>query len=376
MIQKIVIDSSIAVENGYVVCRVNEAIEFRDSVQHWKDGVVRLLDQEESALFAFVQDACEQLVNKNAFREDVIQTLKSSWKLNAELPETQVAPKPPTWLNLGGNESCWLTNSVRDSAKYGIAWSSDVSHAWLAQRENGMPAGLESVSYEADYFEGQQSGVGYGSYASQAGWRLEKAQRQCREVGGLMKFFGIDETKAKILDIGSGYGYFRKACTDIGWSTQGVEVSKHACNVAKEMYELDTHCGTLDSFSEKSSDHFDAIVMWDFIEHVENPIVNLEIARNLLAEGGLLFIRTPNLDAVEFEVFGSSYHSLKREHLNLFSATSLSRSLVESGLCQILTLTESHLLSGFVRAEIPMWTTTLRGSDLFSVSRRISSRPI
>ena len=369
MIQKIVIDSSIAIENGQVVCRVNDAIEFRDSVQHWKDGVVRLLDQEESALFAFVQDACEQMVTKNAFRADVIQTLKGSWKLNAELSDTQVAPKPPTWLNLGGKESCWLTNCVRDSAEYGIAWSSDAGHAWLARRENGMPAGLESVSYESDYFEGQQSGVGYGSYASQAGWRLEKAHRQCREVGGLMKFFGIDETKAKILDIGSGYGYFRKACTDVGWSTQGVEISKFACHAAKEMYGLETYCGSLSAFSETCGDRFEAIVMWDFIEHVENPIANLGIARQLLVNGGLLFIRTPNLDAVEFEVFGSSYHSLKREHLNIFSATSLSRCMTDAGLKPVMALSESHLLSGFVRSDVPTWATTLRGSDLLSVGR-------
>ena len=109
--------------------------------------------------------------------------------------------------------------------------------------------------------------------------------------------------------------------------------------------------------------------MWDFIEHVEDPIANLDIARELLVNGGLLFIRTPNLNAIEFEVFGSAYHSLKREHLNLFSAKSLSRCMTSSGLIPVMTLSESHLLSGFVRSEVPTWASTLRGSDLFAVGR-------
>ena len=362
-------ESTFGLEAGHVVCRVNGVIEFQDSAEHWKDGVLRLLEREESDVSTFIKDACMQIVEEDASGEEVIQILKRSWSSRIDLPKAIAIPKPPFWLHLGANNGTWLTDSVRDTTEFGIALSLECNHAWLAHRESGIPAGLDSVSYELEYFEGGQQGIGYGSYANQAEWRMEKAHRQCREVSAIMKFVGIDNNKSRILDIGSGYGYFRKACADIGWSTQGVEISKHACNLAKDLYGQETYCGTIDSFHKTCKDRFDAIVMWDFIEHVEDPIANLDIARELLVNGGLLFIRTPNLDAIEFEVFGSAYHSLKREHLNLFSAKSLSRCMTNSGLIPVMTLSESHLLSGFVRSEVPTWAATLRGSDLFAVGR-------
>ena len=362
-------ESTIGLEDGHIVCRVNGVIEFQDSAEHWKDGVLRLLEREESDVSRFIKDACMQIVEEDASGEAVIQILKRSWSSRTNLPEAIAKPKQPSWLHSDANNSTWLTDSVRDTTEFGIALSLECNHAWLAHRESGVPAGLDSVFYELEYFEGGQQGIGYGSYANQAEWRMEKAHRQCREVSAIMKFVGIDNNKSRVLDIGSGYGYFRKACADAGWLTQGVEISKYACRVANEMYGLETYCGSLEAFSETCGDRFDAIVMWDFIEHVEDPIANLVIAQRLLTNGGLLFIRTPNLDAIEFEVFGSAYHSLKREHLNLFSALSLSRCMTDSGLMPVMTLSESHLLSGFVRSEVPTWATTLRGSDLLSVGR-------
>ncbi len=364
--------ATIGLENGEIICRVNGAVEFRDSVQHWNDGVLRLLERGEAELFAFVREACMQIVRQNAYGEGVVEILKRSWPTIFIPSKEPHDPKPPSWLSLDTHDVTWLTDSVRDTSEFGIALSPKSNHAWLAHRTNGMPAGLESVSYELEYFEGGQKGVGYGSYSDQVGWRMEKANRQCRKVSAIMRFAGVENSQIKILDIGSGYGYFRSACADVGWLTQGVEISKHACWVANEMFGIDTYCGSLDTFSEISSERFDAIVMWDFLEHVEDPVTNLNIARRLLSDSGLLFIRTPNLDAIEFKVFGSAYHSLKREHLNLFSASSLSRCMVNSGLNPVLTFTESHLLSGFVRSEVPVWANTLRGSDLFSVGRRIS----
>lgn len=362
-------ESVLRLEDGHVVCRVNGVIEFRDSADHWKDGVLRLLAREESDISTFVKDACMQIVEEGASGEQFIKILKKVWSSRISLSKAMAEPRPPFWLHLGVNDATWLTDSVNGTTEFGIALSLESNHAWLANRKSGLPAGLEAVSYELDYFEGGQQGIGYGSYASQAEWRMEKAHRQCREVSAILKFFGIENNKSRILDIGSGYGYFRKACTDAGWLTQGVEISKYACSVANEMYGLETYCGSLEDFSETCDDRFDVIVMWDFIEHVEDPIANLGIARRLLTFGGLLFIRTPNLDAIEFEVFGSAYHSLKREHLNLFSALSLSRCMTDSGLMPVMTLSESHLLSGFVRSEVSAWAATLRGSDLLSVGR-------
>lgn len=184
-------------EDSHVVCRVNGVIEFHDSEEYWKDGVLRLLEREESDVSTFIKDACMRFVEEDASGERVIQILKRSWSSEINLPEAIAKPGPPSLLRLGANNAVWLTDAVRDTTEFGIAVSLESNHAWLAHRESGIPAGLDSVSYELKYFEGGQQGIGYGSYANQAEWRMEKAHRQCREVSAIMKFVGNDNQKIK-----------------------------------------------------------------------------------------------------------------------------------------------------------------------------------
>lgn len=361
-------EATFGIESGRVVCRVDGISEFHDSVEHWNDAVLRLLEQDEAVLSNFIRNVCLQLVNEGACGEDVIRILRENWRRETDVSQVMPQAQRPSWLPLNLNDATWLTESVRDSTEFGMAYSPNSDHAWLSHRESGVPASTESLAYEFEYFEGDKKGIGYGSYANQASWRIEKAHRQCREVSAIMTFFGVFE-KPRVLDVGSGYGFFRKACADVGWASQGVEISSYACRAAREMFGMDTYCGTLNAYSENSANQFDVIVMWDFIEHVDDPTMVLSHAQKLLSDGGFLFIRTPNLNAVEFEVFGSSFHSLKREHLNLFSPKSLSRCMLNSGIQPVMTLSESHLLAGFRRSETSVWATSLRGSDLIAVGR-------
>lgn len=62
--------------------------------------------------------------------------------------------------------------------------------------------------------------------------------------------------------------------------------------------------------------------MFDLIEHLADPERFLEQVAFVLRPGGVLTVKTPNLDCPEAEVFGPHYHSLKREHLAYLSADS------------------------------------------------------
>lgn len=108
-------------EDSHVVCRVNGVIEFQDSEEHWKDGVLRLLEREESDVSTFIKDACMRFVEEDASGERVIQILKRSWSSEINLPEAIVKPGPPSWLRLGANNAVWLTDAVRDTTEFGIA---------------------------------------------------------------------------------------------------------------------------------------------------------------------------------------------------------------------------------------------------------------
>ena len=90
-----------------------------------------------------------------------------------------------------------------------------------------------------------------------------------------------------------------------------------------------------------------------------------------LKPGGLVAIKTPNLDCPEAEMFGPHYHSLKREHLVYFTPSGLERVARAAGLEMVRVVTTSHLLRGFVgEAACQRWAAQNRGADLTAYLRR------
>ena len=176
---------------------------------------------------------------------------------------------------------------------------------------------------------------------------------------------------SRILDVGSGYGYFLRAAQDRGWQAEGTEISHHAATVAQAEYGLDTFVGTLSDFFERGvREPYDVLSMFDVVEHVEDPVALLRIAGELLKPGGMCVIRTPNLLSIEARVFGNDYHSLKREHLHYFSGASLCHAMERAGLVPAFLTTESHLLKGFLGRALQGFACRLEGSDLFAVAQK------
>ncbi len=110
---------------------------------------------------------------------------------------------------------------------------------------------------------------------------------------------------------------------------------------------------------------YDAVTLFDLIEHLVDPERSLEQIASVLQPGGVLGVKTPNLDCPEADVFGRHYHSLKREHLSFFSADSLTAAARAAGLEPVHVASSSHLLVGFVGSEqTRTWEQQLRGADL------------
>jgi len=101
-----------------------------------------------------------------------------------------------------------------------------------------------------------------------------------------------------VLDVGCAAGYFLDEMRRRGWTTSGVELSADSAAVARDRFHLDVVVGTVDDVdlsSRPGGAGFDAVCMWDVLEHVPDPVHVLRSARGRLARGGSLWISTPNI---------------------------------------------------------------------------------
>ncbi|HLW92616.1 MAG TPA: class I SAM-dependent methyltransferase [Roseiarcus sp.] len=137
-----------------------------------------------------------------------------------------------------------------------------------------------------------------------------------------------------VLDVGGGSGWLAKLLRDIDprvRSTQIVDIDAGAQKLA-ESHGHKFFCGVIEDFA--SEDRYDAILMLNLIEHVEDPVAVLKKANALLAPGGRIYVKTPNFRALDARLFKDrnwgGYHCPR--HFVLFSRESFSSAAAKAGL--------------------------------------------
>ncbi len=158
----------------------------------------------------------------------------------------------------------------------------------------------------------------------------------------------------KILDIGSGPGYFLKCGQELGWNTLGFEPSDLAYEYSKKLGARVLH--DFFSFSKAQAlGKFDVICLNLVLEHITNPAKLLKDIKTLLKKDGLLFILSPN----DYNPYQQIFRQTKKcrpwwvvplEHINYFNFTSIKKLLTNLGFNIVDSLAtypmEKFLLSG------------------------------
>jgi SAM-dependent methyltransferase len=94
---------------------------------------------------------------------------------------------------------------------------------------------------------------------------------------------------------------------------------------------VDARVGTLAS-ANLEDESFDAVVMRHSLEHVPDPVADLERVYRVLRPGGLLVISVPNFDSWERRRFGGAWFHLDLpRHRTHFVPDSLRLALSKSG---------------------------------------------
>lgn len=106
---------------------------------------------------------------------------------------------------------------------------------------------------------------------------------------------GLIEKRAEIgrvLDVGSGCGFFLLAAQKRGWKVKGIEPSLQSVKVSHGQLGLDVFPGSLQDFSDKGT--FDVITFINVLDHSAMPWLEIGRAYRLLRPGGLIYLRFPN----------------------------------------------------------------------------------
>lgn len=154
-----------------------------------------------------------------------------------------------------------------------------------------------------------------------------------REIAGTLRRL---LPSGRILDVGSGAGEFLELARGAGYEVHGLDTSESARFHSERSGIPFTKADltTLDA----GDGSFDAITMWDVIEHLTEPRAYLAAARRLLRPGGVLVIKTPDIQA-SVMALAKMLSRFRRArgvlgypaHLLYFDARSLRRLIEEAG---------------------------------------------
>ena len=134
----------------------------------------------------------------------------------------------------------------------------------------------------------------------------------------LMKVLKQNST---ILEIGPGYGLQLKYLANAGYTVKGVETSANAAAFIKNKLELPVECSGFEEYNDKNS--YDVLMLNHVLEHFTDLHLVMKKIKDLLKNGGHLYIRVPNHDSYDRRKMGIKWPAYLPFHISYFSKKSL-----------------------------------------------------
>lgn len=99
----------------------------------------------------------------------------------------------------------------------------------------------------------------------------------------------------RVLDLGCGNGRFVEACLMRGFDAHGVEIDMaNRARMGDEVRRRVTFC-SIEEYAARCGTKYDIITFWDAFEHLADPFGLLPRVADLLAPGGIVFVRVNNV---------------------------------------------------------------------------------
>jgi SAM-dependent methyltransferase len=133
----------------------------------------------------------------------------------------------------------------------------------------------------------------------------------------------------RLLEVGCGHGLLLDEARRRGWSVLGLEPSAASRAHARDAFGLEVLDSTLGAFD---GGPFEAVVLADVLEHLDDPVGAVRACAALLGDGGVLLVVTPDPGSATARVAGARWWGFLPAHTFLLPRRTLRAVLAGEGL--------------------------------------------
>lgn len=185
-------------------------------------------------------------------------------------------------------------------------------------------AQLVSSCSEERYWESMQEFDTSTGTLPLPGSEARQRKRSRRRLAIIETKLGMPRQRIRLLDVGCSSGAFLRVAVTDGFQAEGVEPAPQAAQAARDAGLL-VHQGRLEDLRLPAAS-FDAITLFEVIEHLKDPQSLLTECRRLLRGQGLLLIGTGNADSWTARLQGPRWEYFRIDqhggHVSFFNPVS------------------------------------------------------
>jgi 2-polyprenyl-3-methyl-5-hydroxy-6-metoxy-1,4-benzoquinol methylase len=205
----------------------------------------------------------------------------------------------------------------------------------------------------------------------------ERRQRVAhKRLARITQILGRGPAGATLVDVGCSRGDFVAAAAAFGYSAEGVEPAPHIAEAARAAGR-NVKTGLLQDLRYPDA-HFDAVTLFEVIEHLAQPLPLLAEIRRILKPGGVLLASTGNGASWTAQALKGrwDYFSIEKDagHVSFFNPRSIALAAERSGLAVARIETARVRLAEKDQVAAPLYAAAKVVGELANPLARLQGR--